>query len=46
LNSNYVGAQTQNNQLVLEINPSPENPRNSEGVFIGLKNGSAGQLIG
>ncbi len=28
-----------NNQLVLQINPGPENPRNSEGDFIGLKDG-------
>jgi len=39
LNSNYVGAQTQNNKLVLEINPGSENPRKSEGRLIGLKNG-------
>ncbi|HEY1010765.1 MAG: sialidase family protein [Daejeonella sp.] len=39
LKNNYAGAQTQNNQLVLEINPGPDNPRNSEGGFIGLKDG-------
>ncbi len=38
-NSNHVGAQPQNNQLVLEINPGTDNPRNSEGGFIGLKDG-------
>src|SRR5687768_170459 len=38
--ANNSHAQTrQHNQLVLEINPRPDNPRNSEGAFIELKDG-------
>ena len=39
LNSNYIESQTHNNQLVLQIDPGPDNPRNSEGDFIELKDG-------
>lgn len=30
---------TSENEIVLRINPGPDNPRNSEGSFIGLKDG-------
>ncbi len=39
MSTSYIRAQVPNNQLVLKIESGPDNPRNSEGAFIGLRDG-------